>query len=379
MRKAILLATVAGLLLAAPLYALPEPIFYEPLDTLKPVQPNTTLMNPTELGEGKIGAAVLLERRTLNLLKAPGTESKDAWMLLNGASFNDSVLKLPASGEARQTVSSLSPDKIYCLSVYARSSSAQSAKISLGWDGSVPDNRQEFTVGRDWKRVWVSGETVEGSATVIMTAVEGAVEIERPQFEMGGSVPTSYITGDMRGVSGLVWRPTEGEFDPTRGSISFWMKADWVGETLSSSVMLFRSFHEYKEEWKEMPSVITLNVWALDPDARDWRYAINLGIVDKKLKSHALSVPLQHLKKGWNHVALTWDFSDPKGGRATLYINGEQVGALNNLVTSGMEPASEVAFGQGIGGYLDGWLDEARVYSTELSAEDVKTLAEGKE
>lgn len=379
MRKAILLATMAGVLLAATLSAVPEPVFYEPLDTLKPMQPNTTLMNPTELGEGKIGAAVLLEHRTLNLLKASGTEPKDAWMLLNGANFNGSVLKLPASGEARQTVSSLSPDKIYCLSVYARSSSDQAAKISLGWDGSVPDNRQEFTVDRDWKRVWVSGETVEGSATVIMTAVEGAVEIERPQFEMGGSVPTSYITGDMRGVSGLVWRPSEGEFNQTRGSVAFWMKGDWVGETLSASIMLFRSFHEYKEEWKEMPSVITLNVWALDPEARDWRYALNLSITDKNLQRQTLSVPLGQLSKGWNHIALTWDLSDQANGRVTLYINGEAVGSLDHLVTNGMDSATEVAFGQGVGGYLDGWLDETRVYSTELTAEEVKALAEVQE
>ena len=128
-----------------------------------------------------------------------------------------------------------------------------------------------------------------------------------------------------------------------------------------------------------MPSVITLNVWALDPEARDWRYALNLSVVDRNLKNHALSVPLHYLTKDWNHIALTWDLSDPKGGRASLYINGEQAGALNGLVTGGMETASEVAFGQGVGGYLDGWLDEVRVYANELSAEDVKTLSSGKE
>lgn len=373
MSKRILSIFAVGGLSLAPLFALPEPVFHELLDTTQPVQANTTLMNPTTLGDGKIGMAALLERRTLNLLKELG----EAWILLDGASVQGSLLRLPAKGEARQVVEQLDPDKIYCFSIYARSVSAKPAKIALSWDGASQDNREEFSLTSEWKRVWVSGKTLEGAATVTMTGLEGEAEVERPQFEAGGSVPTTYITGEMRGVSGLIWHPSEGEFDQTRGSVSFWMKGDWVGETLSTSIMMFRSFHEYKEDWKEMPSVITLNVWALDPEARDWRYALNLSLVDKNLKNHALSVPLHYLTKDWNHIALTWDLSDPKGGRASLYINGEQVGALNALVTGGMESASEVAWGQGVGGYLDGWLDDVSVYASELSGEDVKTLSKG--
>lgn len=359
--------------------ALPKPIFYEPLETQAPIQGGAVLMNPTKLGSGKFGEAALLERRTLNLLKEPNSNEENAWILLNGASANGTLIELPPQGEARQVVDQLSPEKIYCFSVYARATSENSAKIALSWDGAIPDNRQQFSLTQEWKRIWISGKTMEGSATVSLIGINGSIEIERPQFEAGGSVPTSYITGDMRGVSGLIWRPTEREFDQNHGSVSFWIKADWVGETLSTSVMLFRSFHEYMDEWKEMPSVITLNIWALDPEARDWRYAINLRVADKNLKESALSVPLEHLKKDWNHIALTWDFSDQKSGRISLYINGVQVGALNNLVTNGMESAAEVAFGQGVGGYLDGWLDEVRIYADELSSEDIKALSEGKE
>ncbi|MBE2204318.1 MAG: LamG domain-containing protein [Chthoniobacterales bacterium] len=367
-----------------------EPIFRESLDAATPEQGNVKLLTPTAVGDGRVGGAVLLERRTENLLREVSLQSPatDAWILLDGGTIQQGHLTLPEGAAARQVIPSLETkiagvkaEGIYCFSLSARAAKGDTARIALSWDGAETESVKEFTVGREWQRIWIAARNGagSGSTTVTVRGVEGTVDVEKPQFEEGGTVPTSFLDSEVRGVSGLVWMPEENAFDQNKGTISFWIKPEWAGETMTGAKTLFQSSREELPDWKEMKSVIVLNAWLTRPEANDWQYGLNLRITDKALKSTSLSVPLHELTKDWHHIALTWDLSNPQDGRAAIYIDGELRASDDQIHSSGMEPATAVFFGQGGGGYLDGWLDEARIYNVELSANDVKVLSEAKE
>lgn len=359
-------------------FAAPEPKFYEPMESLKGVSPGAMLDSPSALGEGRVGQAVLLERRTENLLK-DGTlanpSAKD-WIRLGGATLADGKLLLPQGAVARQVVGGLEADKRHCFSVFARAK-AGTAKLAVEWGGSAEPNRREFDLGTDAKRVWVSGKSVGGSVTPTLTSVAGTVEIEKPQFEARASFPTSFLASGKRGVSGLSWKGTEPLFNATEGTASFWIKPNWVGETSDDGMSVFFMMKDPSENWNKSKSSLQLNVWQLDPAFHDWRYAMNLVVSDQQGVQKSLSVPTQDWTPGWHHLALAWNLGKAGEGRVVIYVDGEARATAEHLALQGMEGPAWMAFGQGLGGYLDGWLDEVRVYDRELDAGAVKELSRG--
>jgi len=363
-----------------------DPILYEPLDNAKPLTPAVQLETPTMFGPGKIGEAVLLESRTQNLLGDADLSQagSPAWILMDGAEHPAGQLVIPTGAAVRQVVSDLKDSKFYCFSVYARSKTDKPARLSLGWDGAPTDGVREFAMTSEWTRIWVSGKLDQpGSSTVTIRGLEGVAQVERPQFEASGSVPTSYFVGDdstpIRGVSGLVWRPGDGEFNPIQGTVSFWFKPDWAGETMNGGKTLLLIGGDEEKPFTERTSMIMLCAWLTDRDATDWQYGINLTISDRKGKRYGLTVPANDLTKDWHHLAIAWNLADKANGRVAIYIDGEQRSSSDGLQTDGMEDALKVAFGQGLGGYLDGWLDEVRIYKEELPAAEIQKLSKGKE
>ncbi len=374
----------AAVFLAAPVLPAPaaEPIFHEALETTTPTGPNVTLQAPSAIGEGRFGSAALLEARTLNHFSnaALHTAAPESWILMGGALLREGQLVLQKGSLARQVVDGLTPGGLYCFSLVAASTDGRPARFTLDWDGADADNTEEFEVtSKEPVRFWVSGKAMGGSATATVRGVSGSASITQPQFEAGGTHPSSFIEKGPRGVSGLTWKPGEGEFNLTQGSASFWVKPLWAGGTFSSAKTLFAAANDPETDWKEARSAVILNAWLLDPSRRDWGYALVLRITDRNRKSEVLSAPIHDLTPEWHHVAITWNFSDPENGRAAIYLDGAVVTQADRVACEGLEDANSVAFGQGQGGYLGGWLDEARTYKTELGAEEIQQLSRGEE
>lgn len=377
-RILVMALALVGVAHPSPVSAAPEPKFYEPMDSLKAVSPGATLDTPSALGEGRVGQAVLLERRTENLLKDAALADAAAkdWIRLGGATLANEKLILPQGAVVRQVVGGLEADKLHCFSVFARAKTG-TAKLAVEWGGSTDPNRREFDLGTDSKRVWVSGKSVGGSGTPTLTSVAGTVEVEKPQFEARSSFPTSFLASGKRGVSGLVWNGTEALFDANEGTASFWIKPNWVGETSDDGMSLFFMMKDPSENWNRSKSSLQLNLWQIDPSFKDWRYAMNLVVSDQQGTQKSLSVPTQDWTPGWHHVALVWNLRKAGEGRVLIYVDGEARATADHLALQGMEGPTWMAFGQRLGGYLDGWLDEVRVYDRELDAGAVKELSDG--
>ncbi|MCC7518276.1 MAG: LamG domain-containing protein [Verrucomicrobiae bacterium] len=369
----LLLAPLAG---SPPAMAAPEPKFYEPMDSIKAVSSGASLDAPTALGEGRVGSAVLLERRTENLFKDAAfadANSRD-WIRLGGAQIANGALKLPQGAMTRQVVGGLEAGKLYCFSVFARASSG-SGKLAVEWAGGVEPNRREFDLTSEWKRVWVFEKSVGGSATATLTAVRGGIEIEKPQFEYGASFPTSFLAVGKRGVSGLIWKSDEPLFSATEGTVSFWIKPNWFGETSDQAMSLFCMMKDPSEVWNKSKSSIQFNAWILDPSFKDWRYAMNLIVSDAKGAQKSLTIPLQELAPGWHLLILTWNLNKAGEGRIAIYVDGEARASADQLALQGLDGPTWMAVGQRMGGYLDGWLDEVRIYDRELDAATVRELS----
>jgi Concanavalin A-like lectin/glucanases superfamily len=82
----------------------------------------------------------------------------------------------------------------------------------------------------------------------------------------------------------------------------------------------------------------------------------------------------------WHHFLVTYDGSSTPGGVA-LYVDGAAVSMVtgDNTLSSTIQSAAEASVGSGNGSYnfFTGLIDEAAVYSKELSVDDVSDLYSG--
>jgi len=80
----------------------------------------------------------------------------------------------------------------------------------------------------------------------------------------------------------------------------------------------------------------------------------------------------------WVHVAFTYDGSKNASG-VTLYLNGvaATVSSINdnNLTTNTDYPNFAIGYGAWNGDYYNGYVDQVRIYSSELSSSEVNDLA----
>jgi hypothetical protein len=80
----------------------------------------------------------------------------------------------------------------------------------------------------------------------------------------------------------------------------------------------------------------------------------------------------------WVHVAFTYDGSKDESG-VTLYLNGvaATVSSINdnNLTTNTDYPNFAIGYGAWNGDYYNGYVDQVRIYSSELSSSEVSDLA----
>lgn len=289
------------------------------------------------------------------------------------------MMVVPQGGMLRQVTPSLTAEKLYCFSVYARAAGAGAARLSLEWGGSEESNLKEFEVAKEWKRMWVAGRSLGGAATPTVKGLAGRVEIERPQFETGSTFPTSFIVKGPRGVSGMVWRGegTAPLFNATQGTVSLWIKPNWAGETADTGFSIFAMHRDPEEDWKTAHSAMILNAWLLKPTAKDWQYALNLTIGDQDGKQKGFSIPAQELKPEWHHIAIVWNLVELGKSLVAVYLDGKQALRNESLPLQGMEGIRQVTFGRSGGGYLDGWLDEVRIYDQALGEDAIRELAKG--
>lgn len=367
---------------------LPKPLFSESLDTLQPGTPNTTL-TATALGPGKFAQAVLIERATINLLAAADFPNAigGVWKSELGVAWEASetridgqegAMRIPSGGILRQTIEKLKPGVTYSFSVYARSADGKPAKLALEWEGSEEKEVKEGEVGRDWQRFWVGGRALGGNATPTIRGLTGTTLVERPQFEAWGPLPSSYVRKGPRRVGGLVWKSLPGAaplLDGSQGTVSFWIKPLWAGQTTDQIAGIFSAYHDPSEPWKTARSAMAVRAYLGKPDAKDYRYSMTLTVRDQEGTARIFSIPAQGLTAEWHHLAFSWNFLKLGEAWVAGYLDGRQAFRSGIPGLRGMKGFHQIAFGDPEGISLEGWLDEVAIYGVALDESAIRQLA----
>ena len=146
-------------------------------------------INGATLVDGKIGKAILLERRDANRLANPDFEGLGDWIVVGrpafsrvSGRFSPGCVQITAADYVRQVATGLKPgdETWYCLSAYAKSD-APGARLELGVDREL---HQEFPLTAQYTRLVLPFQARHENSTVTLRARgSGTVTIDAVQLE----------------------------------------------------------------------------------------------------------------------------------------------------------------------------------------------------
>jgi hypothetical protein len=196
--------------------------------------------------------------------------------------------------------------------------------------------------------------------------------------ETGGSTAANAagnkLTGKLHGKSR--WAPDAGA---RGGALEFDSRRDWV-EFADTSDLDFRGGLSVavwiKTHAEAKPGGTLLakgEAWRLQRAGGKGHleFALTGPQVNKKGKSPSVAFKQPMKDNEWHHVVGVYD-----GKRIALYVDGEEkdVGTASGPISVNNVPVTLGENAASRGQLFDGWLDDARLYTRGLSAEEVKTL-----
>ncbi len=201
-----------------------------------------------------------------------------------------------------------------------------------------------------------SYDAVNGAGEAIVGRGEGA-----PEFTDGHS-GQGLLVGDINGEAG-VYFPTEGVFDPERGTIALWVKPEnWEGDD--------KHHHIFFQAWGAERGLFSLYKY----QSTAWGLTFFMDpAIHQRGKMYCYQ-PINDWAPGqWHHIACTWTRYE---GMA-LYIDGKRVKSVKGPRMLDGPMKDEVRFGgdwQSEGGRTV--IDEAMVFGRMLSDAEIARLAE---
>lgn len=148
-----------------------------------------------------------------------------------------------------------------------------------------------------------------------------------------GEVPSSqsgvaYVAGKAGqaghvGANGRVRYPIAGNLNPQEGTIQFWVRPDWRGDTNITRVFFEAgdNFNRGLMISKDSASFLRLIQWGDDPGTGTVEFDVERGVGYSVSGWQALE---------WHHVAVCWQASTRW---LALYVDGEQVRSATNGIT----------------------------------------------
>ncbi len=359
--------------------------YYQGCESLKPSMEGEQVHPDPALQSGKIGRAFLIERRTVNLVADPdfAGQPKDAWLLIGqpaqmekGGSAGPGCCAVTAADYVRQVVSGLTEGRLYCFSVYARTDEGGALSLAAKCGGT----RQEAparALGGAYSRVHLS--FVAGAAVATLTirgASEKKVVVDAVQLEEGKSWPASFLpdTGKMRGCDWVDIPPRA--FNPTKGSVAFWVKPQWLGETGMGGLGFFAAFKDPNLGWAAQRSMLSVGAYT-NPQKKGWENGLNINLKDKAGNAMGYTVEFDERfqpKPGeWLHVVVTWDLPTGADSVSRCFVNGRPA-AEKRFRCESFEPAASVYMGYVSGAYADALMDEFALFNRPLTDAEAADL-----
>ena len=309
-------------------------------------------ISPTiRLVPGKIGKAMLIERRTVNYFKADDVILGDG-VKLSGKK-NDLVM--PPDSMAALPLTAVRPNRPCTLSFRYRGE----GKISVTFNG---EKLAVFQAEKEFKSASVVLIPAEDSGTLRIRS-EKAAELTEVMFDKEiGFANTYHAPGPMRNVDVINVQP--GIYNPQAGAVSCWIKAPWLNQKAEHATAIgllrFRNGEGNQSEG--------IYICA-------WSNSINMIYYGSNKKGLSCNLKLSELpesKDGWYHFVFNWKEEKPNMVLSTI-VNGEKVFTAKKLC-SASKPANACAVGYVSGSYLNGLLDDFGIFSAPLSKEEAQKI-----
>lgn len=204
-----------------------------------------------------------------------------------------------------------------------------------------------------WKLDENTGTTVNNSATgTYTTSITGALWNQQQRSGVPGCKLNNCLNFDGSDDVLTVTNTTaiDGDLGLNAGfTFSAWINPDTVGEG-SAGEIFNKNISTYCRLGGSTPFNISCSV--------------NTATTDPTLTVNA-QVPAST----WTHIALGW--TDDADDELTIYINGTAVGTSTNGVGSLATDAANLLIGGGTSNNFDGRIDDFKVYSAQLSNEEI--------
>jgi hypothetical protein len=337
-------------------------------------------INGATLVDGKIGRAILLERRDANRLANPDFDGLGGWIVVGrpvftsaGGRFSPGCVQISETGYVRQVVTELrSGDETwYCLSAYAKSDSP-ATRLELGVDHELC---RQFPLTAQYTRLALPFQAGHENSTITLRARgPGRVTIDAVQLEPQRSFPSSFSAVAVRPTQSIEIPVSPRTLNADEGSVAFWIRPLWLRES-GTAENLFAWWGDVGEPGVECLALSAYPA-GLTTD-HDWHNRIVLARTrGRRHDGFAVkSFPLCDWTPGsWHHVVAAWRARpDPSPSQLVLYLDGRAL-PLQQAPWGERKTPARFSIGYYWGAYADAVVDEICVFRRVLTPAEVDCL-----
>ncbi|HAH86397.1 MAG TPA: hypothetical protein DCL60_03385 [Armatimonadetes bacterium] len=337
--------------------------------------------------DGKYGKALLMERRTTNLVPNGDfkTEDMDGWILSDadrvpsGGIKNTPCLSAKDGAVVALPLTELGVDSAYAFSFYAKSVKAGKIVVELSMGGKVKALGRFDAPAGDFGRIVVSFCPDQDSGTLRLK-LSGDVLIDNVQLEKGTTFANTFSEPlKIRGCDWITVPANGGYFNQKQGSISCWVKAPWlenkeftdVGGSIFSAVCT-------KPEYTGWGANTAMNIiaWPKSKKGKVTQGNIYHVMIDRTKGMCSGSFGLDQVKPsatGWHHMVFNWKYEN---GQMTseIFVDGNSIHTSKTGSFGAPKPVDQIYIGYSRGSYLDGKLDDFAIWSRPLTKEEVLSI-----
>jgi len=369
------LAFLAASCTAAPLKD--SMLLYVDGESLKSPYPGVNIQQSIRVVDGKFGKALLMERRTLNIVSNGDFASAvmDGWILSGaervavGGVENSACLSANDGAVVAIPLTNLVVNSPYAFSFYAKSQKVGSITVQFSAGGQVKQLGRFDVPSGDFSRFVTSFYPDTDAGTLRLIVSKGAF-MDNVQLEQGVTYANTFSTPLKMRLCDWITVPTDGKYlDQKQGAVSCWVNVPWMEdkEFSDGGKTIFWAGADNK-------TALGTSIWTRSKKNKLDKGNMFLLIYGEQSPGITIGAGLNEVKPAaWHYVVFNWKYSN---GQMTgeIFIDGTSVHVTKTGVFGEFRPVREIFIGYANGAYLDGKLDDFAIWSRPLTKEEVLSI-----
>lgn len=367
-------------------------VFYHDCESQVSNAADVKISGSIRTAEGKFGKGLLIERRTTNLVPNGdfAENNFEKWIKPDDAQWqekdginNSSCLKISSGVPLALPLLDLKTGAPCAFSFYAKGleGTANTVSVEISCAGKTEKMITDRTLAADFERICFSFEPASDSA-VIRIYINGNALLDNVQLDAGINYFNSFSAPlKWRGVDVINFPIETKYFNPNAGALVLWMKLPWLDNDarFENSNIIFQAWDKNVES-KKWHDHAVLSIGAYCPPEKSSKKYFYISGTDSAKRQHALNMKFDEIKDtadNWHLFVFNWALSGDSM-KFDIYVDGIEQHVSKTAVWGPALKPTEVNFGHGGGGYINGTVDEIAFFNRPLSDDEVKLIADAK-